>query len=129
MATPTARQPPISSVPERVLSPRSAAADARRAARREQLRDFYGLKGAASPTSPTPERTRSGGGTPRSGGTSPDPRAERRDLSSPHFVPAEYYEDLISRAGLPELLKTTSTLATGEWKGLRSGKGKSGRRA
>ncbi len=125
MATPTARQPAISSVPERVLSPRSAAADARRAARREQLRDFYGLKGAASPTSPTPERTRSGGGTPRgSGGTSPDPRAERRDLSSPHFVPAEYYEDLISRAGLPELLKTTSTLATGEWEGI----GPSGRR-
>ncbi|CAK9783339.1 hypothetical protein CC85DRAFT_240017 [Cutaneotrichosporon oleaginosum] len=108
----TTRAPPISSVPDRVLSPRSAAADARRAARREQLRDFYGLKGP-SPTSTTPERTRSGGGTPRgSGATSPDPRAERRDLSSPYFVPAEYYEDLISRAGLPELLKTTSTLAT-----------------
>ncbi|BEI82753.1 hypothetical protein CcaverHIS002_0306210 [Cutaneotrichosporon cavernicola] len=99
-----------SAVPDRVLSPRSAATD-RRAARREQLRDFYGLKGAAAPTSPT-LKPRSGGGTPRSGGASPDPRAERRDLSSTHFVPAEYYEELIARAGLPELLSTTSTLAT-----------------
>lgn len=39
---------------------------------------------------------------------------DRRDMSSPAFVPAEYYEDLIARASLPELLKTTSTLATGE---------------
>ncbi|GMK56687.1 hypothetical protein CspeluHIS016_0305270 [Cutaneotrichosporon spelunceum] len=98
----------VSTVPDRVLSPRSGASDARRAARREQLRDFYGLKGAASPTSPTPTTPVA----PRSGGTSPDPRAARRDLSSPDFVPAEYYDELIQRAGLAELLRTTSTLAT-----------------
>lgn len=109
---------PLSSVPDRVLSPtRSAAAEARRA-RREQLRDFYGLKNGSSPNSPA-------GGTPlaspdlASGSTSPfGPGLSvntkgRKDLSSPAFVPSEYYEDLISRASLADLLQTTSVLATG----------------
>lgn len=145
-AAPTPRRQPasnaLSSVPDRVLSPtRNPAADARRAARREQLRDFYGIKrdgpspaggvsGAAGGlASPGPGERRSGPGTPRAaagaagsgtstpgsaGGTAGTGAGDRRDMSSPAFVPAEYYEDLIARASLPELLKTTSTLATGE---------------
>lgn len=140
MTTPT----PLSSVPDRVLSPtRSAAAEARRQ-RREQLRDFYGLKGSSGPATST---TTSAAGTPPASAlgspdlnattfsplvmpSSPAPGApgytpttpaaamltpkDTRDLSSPNFVPAEYYEDLIAKASLPELLATTSTLASGE---------------
>jgi hypothetical protein len=150
---------PLSSVPDRVLSPtRSAAAEARRQ-RREQLRDFYGLSKGSTPgtgtgTAPsTASASASAAGTPPASAlASPDlgavqatqfatlaipqspghgaggsgftpitpaatlltPR-ETRDFSSPHFVPAEYYEDLIARATLGELLRTTSTLASGEY--------------
>lgn len=157
---------PLSSVPERVLSPtRSAAAEARRQ-RREQLRDFYGLKGASGPGTGTGTSTASASaaGTPPASAlgspdlssagttftplvlpsspgqqtlslshgqahgpgftpTSPKPPAntltpkDARDFSSANFVPAEYYEDLIARASLAELLATTSTLASRECSG------------
>lgn len=107
------------------------------------MRDFYGLKrdgsqaipnGGASPSGAAPRAGAQGSGASSPGGSnsghstptvslaaaagnlapSSATRQDRKDLSSPNFVPAEYYEDLIARASLPELLKTTSTLATGE---------------
>ncbi|KAL1412440.1 hypothetical protein Q8F55_000185 [Vanrija albida] len=110
-STPSAPGP----VPERVLSPTrtpiNAAAEARRAARREQLRDFYGLKrdGAASPgpgSAPATPGEGSGNGARRKrrGG-------DALDLTSPNFSPSEYYEDLIAKATLSELMGSTSVLA------------------
>jgi hypothetical protein len=129
---------PLSSVPDRVLSPtRSAAAEARRA-RREHLRDFYGLsKTPGTPGTPGSAGTRTpplgspelgspaqfgslsmpptpgtpGFGAPGGGALT---SSDARDISSAAFVPAAYYEDLIARASLAELLATTSTLAGGK---------------
>ncbi|TXT05964.1 hypothetical protein VHUM_03725 [Vanrija humicola] len=110
---------PAGPVPERVLSPsrtpNNAAADARRAARREQLRDFYGLKrdGATSP-GPASAPSTPGGNTAGSGnGARRKPRrgGDALDLTSPHFSPSEYYEDLIAKASLAELMGSTSVLA------------------
>ncbi|WOO81961.1 Vacuolar protein sorting-associated protein 51 [Vanrija pseudolonga] len=111
---------PSGPVPERVLSPtrtpNNAAADARRAARREQLRDFYGLKrdGASSPGPGSAPATPGGGSNGNGGGAR---RKQRRggdgalDLTSPNFSPSEYYEDLIAKATLAELMGSTSVLA------------------
>lgn len=113
---------PSGPVPERVLSPtrtpnNNAAADARRAARREQLRDFYGLKrdGASSPGPGSAPATPGGGSTGNGNGNSAR-RKQRRggdalDLTSPNFSPSEYYEDLIAKATLAELMGSTSVLA------------------
>lgn len=147
MAAPTpvsALPPRASSVPDRVLSPTRKETPEARRARREQLRDFYGLKNAntaggpsSTPGSPEPASSGLGGmASPalsvdavmaaHAASTTPSPTpgkksrrgtpggaAAARDLSSPHFVPAEYYEDVIGIASLAELLQTTSTLATG----------------
>ncbi|RSH81029.1 uncharacterized protein EHS24_008463 [Apiotrichum porosum] len=146
MAAPTpvsALPPRASSVPDRVLSPTRKETPEARRARREQLRDFYGLKNAntaggpsSTPGSPEPASSGLGGmASPalsvdavmaaHAASTTPSPTpgkksrrgtpggaAAARDLSSPHFVPAEYYEDVIGKASLAELLQTTSTLAT-----------------
>lgn len=117
-----------------VLSPgRNAAAEARRAARREQLRDFYGLSRPNSdpPQSRSPLPSVSPGEAPATPATPSSvasaklqddvtPKARRRegkegrlDPTSENFVPAEYYELLMGKP-LGELLKTTAGLATGE---------------
>lgn len=128
--------------PSGVLSPgRSAAAEARRAARREQLRDFYGLSrpnsdppqsrsplspGAPTPTTPVTPATPATPPTPSSAASvradevTPKARPRRNegkegrlDPTSENFVPAEYYEMLMGKP-LGELLKTTASLASGK---------------
>ena len=115
-----------------VLSPgRSVAAEARRAARREQLRDFYGLsrpnsnppqsrsplppaslgEAPATPTTPSSAASTKDEVTPKA---RPRQREGRLDPTSENFVPAEYYELLMDKP-LGELLKTTAGLATGAY--------------
>ncbi|WVQ86118.1 hypothetical protein IAT38_008286 [Cryptococcus sp. DSM 104549] len=62
-----------------------------RRARREQLRNFYGIRGDAA----------------KSGGNA-------LDIDSPTFSPTVYYEDLISKSDLGGLMKASSSLSSAQ---------------
>lgn len=110
----------LATVPDRVLSSKQADAQARRAARRSQMQSYYGLtpSSPSSNSSPTPSTSThpthpTSIPTTANANLNPNPPAKARtDFNSPHFAPSAYYEDLLTRASLPGLLRTTTTLAT-----------------
>ncbi|WVQ70800.1 hypothetical protein IAR50_000322 [Cryptococcus sp. DSM 104548] len=94
--TPTKRaQDPNTPVPKRASTPDTGSVRStieQRRARREQFRNFYGLKG---------EGLKNG-----------VPNGDSLDIDSPGFKVGVYYEDLISRSDLSTLMKTASSLAS-----------------
>nr|XP_031859530.1 uncharacterized protein CI109_004992 [Kwoniella shandongensis]KAA5526602.1 hypothetical protein CI109_004992 [Kwoniella shandongensis] len=77
----------------------AAAAAEQRRARREQLRNFYGIKGEQGEGSKS--------GTVNGAGRGGDPL----DIDSTGFSASAYYDNLISKESLSGLMKTASTLS------------------
>jgi hypothetical protein len=118
VATPTRSQAGTSSVPpSRPTSPPTISKasagpagapgrnDEHRRARREQLRTFYGLKDGAGTGAAGPS-------TPKEG--------DVLDIDSGAFDAGAYYEDLIQKSSLAELMKKAVALNAGEMGSERS---------
>ncbi|WWC72711.1 uncharacterized protein I206_106675 [Kwoniella pini CBS 10737] len=69
-----------------------------RKARREQFRNFYGIKDGSTPSSPSSNNIRQG------------ERGNPTDIDSTSFNASAYYEELISKSNLKELMETASKL-------------------
>jgi hypothetical protein len=79
-----------------------------RRAKRDLLRDFYGLKGtAASPRAQTSDPLDIGASA-----TLNPSSANYTD--SPNFSAQQYYQHLVASASLPQLLEKTTSLSSGE---------------
>ncbi|WVQ95331.1 hypothetical protein IAU59_002427 [Kwoniella sp. CBS 9459] len=84
-------------------APSSSTIEQRRA-RREQLRNFYGIKADAEG-----EGGEKGAGQGKEGAR---PKGDPLDIDSPAFDPVAYYEHLISKETLSGLMKRSSTLSS-----------------
>lgn len=125
---PSIVSPPPTPSPRRPSALAGGASAEQRRARREQFRSFYGLKGGSGSVNESGLETRTEtaevGGSPKTGDPLDISKLEcpcaRRSYKlidipdSPGFNAAAYYEDLIKKSSLAELMQAAASMSAGK---------------